>query len=77
MISEKNPNPKILKTIRKGTKSVRSPHILRTHPFLHFLKLFKKFGDFVWLGYCLNRLITLRRWSNDLRKNPNPKMLIN
>ena len=30
--------------------------------------------DFIWLGYCVNRFITLRRWWNDFRTNPNPKM---
>ena len=49
-------------------KNARNPHILRTLPFLHFFKLFKNFGDFIWLGWCSNRFITLRRWSNDLRK---------
>ena len=77
MISEKNKNPKILKKIRKGMKNVRNPHILHTLPFLHLFELFKNFGDFILFEYCLNRFITCRRWSNDLRKNQNPKILKN
>ena len=65
------------KKIRKGTKNVRNPHILRTLSFLHFFELFKIFWEFVWLGYCLNRFITLRRCSNDAGKNQNPKILKN
>ena len=55
-------------------KNVRNPNILRTLPIL-IIELFKNFGDFIWLGYCLNRFITLRRWSYDFRKNQNPKIL--
>ena len=65
------------KEINKATKSVRNPHILRTLPILHLLEVFNIFWDFIWLGYYLNRFITLRRWSNDLRKYLNPKILKN
>ena len=73
----KNPNPKILKKINKGTKNVRNPHILRILPILHMFDVFQISWDFIWVGCCLNRFITLRRWSNDIRKNPNPKILKN
>ena len=76
MISEKIKIQKYLK-IRKGTKNVKNPHIFRTLCILHFLELFKNFGYFIWLGYYLNKFITLTRWSNDLRKNQNPKILKN
>ena len=56
---------------------MRNPHILCAHTILHFFRLFKILWGFIWLGYCLNRFITLRRWSNDFRKNPNPKILKN
>ena len=55
--------------LKKGTKNVRNPYILRTIPILHFFKVLKKFWDFIWLGYCLNELITLKGCSNDARKN--------
>ena len=58
-------------------KNVRIPHILRTLHILHFFEIVKVFWDFIWLGYCLNMFITLRRSSNDLRKNQNPKILKN
>ena len=51
--------------------------MLRTLPILHLFEVFKLFWDLIWLGYCLNKFITLRRWSNDFRKNPNPKILKN
>ena len=54
--------------IHKGTKYVRNPHILCTLPALHFFGHFKLCRDFIWVGYCLNSFITLRRWSNDFRK---------
>ena len=54
--------------IRKCTKNVRNPHILRTLPILPFFELLKNFGDFIWLEYCLNRFIVLWRWSNHFRK---------
>ena len=57
----------------KSMKNVRNPHILRTLPILHFFGLFKIFWDLIWLRYYLNRFVTLRKWLNDLRKNPNPK----
>ena len=66
MISEKIKVQKYLK-IRQGMKNVKNPNILRTLPIL-IIELFKNFGDFIWLGYCLNRFIIRRRWSNDLRK---------
>ena len=50
---------------------MRNPHI----PNLHFFGLFKNFWGMIWLGCCLNRSVTLRRWSNDIRKNQNPKIL--
>ena len=65
------------KKSNKGMKNVRNPHILRTLPILKFFGLLKICWDFIWLGYCLNRFITLRRWSNDFRKNPNSKILKN
>ena len=47
--------------IRKGTKNVRNPHILRTLlPILHFFDALKKFWYFIWLGYYLNEFITLK-----------------
>ena len=70
----KNPNPKILKKINRDTKNVRNPHILRILPILHFFGVFKIFWDFIWIGYCLNRFITLKRWWNDFRKIRNPKI---
>ena len=48
-----------------------------TLPILHFFGLFKTCWHFIWVGWCLNRFITLRRWSNDIRKYPNPKILKN
>ena len=61
--------------IHMVTKNVRNPHIVRTLPILHFFGLFKIFWGVIWLGCCLNRFVTLRRWSNDIRKNQNPKIL--
>ena len=63
--------------IHKGRKNVRNPHILRTLPNLHLFGLFKIFRGMIWLGCCLNRSITLRSWSNDIRKNRNRKILKN
>ena len=74
MMPEKIKLQKYLK-IKKGTKNVRNPHILRSLPILHLFELFKIFWDFIWLGYCLNRSVILRRWLNDIQKNPNPKIL--
>ena len=54
--------------IRKGTKNVRNPHILHTLPILHIFDVLKIFWDFIWLGYCLNELITLKGCSNDAKK---------
>ena len=65
------------KKIHKSTKNVRNPHILRTLPILHFFRLFKIFWNIIWLGYCLNRYVTLRKWWNDIRKNRNKKILKN
>ena len=65
------------KKIHKGTKNVRNPHILRTLRNLHFFGLFKIFWGIIWLGCCLNRSVTLRRWSNDIWKNRNRKILKN
>ena len=70
----KNWNPKILKNY-KGMNNVRNFHILRTLLILHFFGLFKDFWGIFWLGCCLNRFFTLRRWPNDIRKNGNPKLL--
>ena len=72
----KNWNPKILKNY-KGMNNVRNFHILRTLLILHFFGLFKDFWGIFWLGCCLNRFFTLRRLSNDIRKNRNPKILKN
>ena len=76
MISEKIKIQKYEK-INKGTKNVKNPHILRTLPILHFFELFKNFGDFIWLEYCLNRFITLKGYLMDAKKNHNPKILNN
>ena len=54
-----------------------NPHILRTLPKLNFFGLFKNFWGIIWLGCCLNRSVTLRRCSNDIRKNRNRKILKN
>ena len=72
----KNQTPKILK-IRKGTKNVRIPHILRTLSNLHIFGLLKIFWDIICLGCCLNSSVTLRWWSNDIRKKRNRKILKN
>ena len=63
--------------IRKGTKNVRNPHIYRTLPILHFFENLKLFWDFIWLGYCVNELVTLKGCSNDARKNQTSKILQN
>ena len=63
--------------IPKDTKYVRNPHILRTLPILPFFELFEHFWDFICLGCYLNRFVKIKRWSNDIRKNPNPKILKN
>ena len=55
--------------IRKGTKNVNNPHILRTLLILHFFDALIIFWDFIWFGYCLNEFITLKGCSNDARKN--------
>ena len=55
----------------------KSIYILCTLPIFHFFELFKKFWHFIWLGYCLNRFIALRRCSNDARKNQISKILKN
>ena len=57
--------------------NVRNPHILRTLPNLDFFGLFKIFWGMIWLGCCLNRSVTLRRWSNDIEENRNQKILTN
>ena len=72
----RNQNPKY-KKIHKGTKNVRNPHIVRTLPILHFFGLSKIFGGIIWLRCCLIRSITLRRWSNEIQKNRNPKIIKN
>ena len=56
---------------------MRNPHIVRTLPNLLFFGVFKIFWDIIWLGYCLNKIVTIGRWWNDFRKNPNPKILKN
>ena len=33
--------------------------------------------DFIWLWYCLNRLITVSGCSNDAQKNQTPNILKN
>ena len=58
-------------------KNVRNPHIFRTLLILHFFGLFKIFWGIIWLGFRLNRSVTLRRWSNDVQKNQNKKILKN
>ena len=63
--------------IHNGTKNVRIPHIVCTPHILHFFGVLKNFWDIIWFGCCLNRFVTLERWSNDFRKNPNPKILKN
>ena len=40
--------------IRKGTKNVRNPHILRTFPILNLFDVLKIYWDFIWLRYCIN-----------------------
>ena len=65
------------KKIHKGSKNVRNPHILRTLPILYFFGLFRNVWGIIWLVCCLNRFVTLRRWSNDMRKNRNKKILKN
>ena len=65
----KNRIPKILKNSH--------PHILRTLQILHLFGVLKIFWAIIWLGRCLNRFVTLRRWSNEIRKNRNPKILKN
>ena len=61
--------------IRKGTKNVRNPHILRTLPIIHFFDALNFFLDFIWLGYYLNKFITLMGCSNDAWKNQTPNIL--
>ena len=56
---------------------MRNPHIVRTLQILHFFGVFKFFWGIIWLVCCLNRFVTLRRWSNDIWKNRNPKILKN
>ena len=46
--------------IRKGTKNVRNPHILRTLSILHFFDALNFFGESICLWYCLNEFITLK-----------------
>ena len=58
-------------------KNVRISHILRTFLILHFFEFLKKFKDFTWLEYCLDRLITLRGCLMDEKNNYNPKILYN
>ena len=76
MILEKIKIQKYFK-ITKGTKNVRNPKILRTLHIFHFFELFKNFWDFKWLGYCLDRIITLRGCSMGAKKNKNLKILKN
>ena len=73
MISGKIQIQKYKKT-NKGMKYVKNPHILPTLPILPFFALFKIFWQFIWLGCCLNRFVTLRSWSNDIRENLNQKI---
>ena len=63
--------------IKKDTKNVKNPYILRTLPILHLFHVLKFFWDFIWLGYFLNELITLKVCSNDARKNQTQKILKN
>ena len=72
----KNPNKKILKN-SQGYEECEESHIVRTLPILHLFGVFKIFWDIIWLGCFLNRSVTLRRWSNDIRKNRNRKILKN
>ena len=50
-----------------------NPHNLRTLPIIHLVEVFKNFWDFIWLAYCLNRFITLRRWWHDFAKKSKSK----
>ena len=63
--------------IRKGTKNVKSPNILRILPILYFFHALKLFWYFIWLGYCLNKFITLKGCSNNAWKNHTLKLLKN
>ena len=53
---------------------MRNPHIVHTHPFLHFFELSKNFGDYIWLGYSLNRFIHLEG-GQMISKSKNTKIL--
>ena len=69
--SWKNQNPKIVKNYQ-GYEECEEFFV--PSPILHFFELFKKIWDFIWLGYCLNRFITLRGCSNGSQKNQNPQI---
>ena len=76
-MSEKIKLQKYLK-IRKSTKNVRNPYILRTLlPILYLFENLKLFWDFIWVGYCLNEFITFKGYSNDAQKNKTKKLLKN
>ena len=72
----KNTNPKILKNSQGYEECEESSHSSYP-PILHFIGVFNIFWDIIWFGCCLNRFVTLRRQSNDFRKNRNPKILKN
>ena len=76
-LPEKSKSKNTKKFTRVGTKNVRNSHMLRTLQILPLFEVFKLFWNLIWLGYCINMFIILRRWSNDLQKNPNLKILKN
>ena len=63
------------KSKSKNTKKFTRVRRMWGLPIPHFFGLFKIFWDIIWLGCCLNYFVTLGRWSNDIRKNTNPKIL--
>ena len=73
---QKNPNPKILK-YSQGYEVCEESSFFVPSQFTTCLKFLNFFLDFILLGYSLNKFLTLRRWSHDIRKNPNPKILKN
>ena len=70
----KNRNAKILKNSQGYEECEESSHS-SFPPNSPLLWTFLIFWAIIWLGCCLNRFITLRRWSNDIRKNRNAKIL--
>ena len=72
----KNRSRKILKNSQGYEEFEDSSHSSYP-PNLDFFGLCKIICGIIWLGCCLNRSVTLRRCSNDIRKNRNPKILKN